>query len=551
MAKFVIAGRANCPYYAKAEHVADYLAKNLPDFKVHKIVQPPDDWKSWLQKLCSANDWTHQHSPIVWRELVDRGGKGLLLGGFNDFMEYAQGYYGFTSDMMTELMIKTAKENLKANQNQLEEELSYKNLIKPISIWISGALNPACNNLIPTLLNGELFGEGKVVSLHLLDTESSPEKLYGIQMEIEDMAWPLLHKVTVQHTLRKAFMDAEVIIVLNDIVPGENRSIEDCYKEMASVYQDLAVKIDTFAKSSVRVLVAGEYILNMKTHFLMSNTFSIDHSNFVAVPTQLEGEVKAQLAKKMNVNTQDVKDVIVWGNIGRTTYIDLHRARVHRYESSIWGPPEFSRPVLEVLQDSKWVEAEFLEAVHSHRSTIQAAMKHRMGISLAAAIFNVLHCWYFDSPPGEIMSLGVISEGDFGIPADLVFSVPVRFCGGKYVIQSEIEISEETKNKLAYIAQELKLLDNIFHVCSSVEIAENCFENLDLELVIAPERLRTITHLTGYHRQCYMRFMLNPISIESRRSEKGKIRAMNPLQNQYRKQRRGVKPAPRFDCFVQ
>ncbi|GCC36907.1 hypothetical protein chiPu_0015407 [Chiloscyllium punctatum] len=296
MAKFVVAGKANCNYYAKAELLADYLQKNLPDFHVFKIVQSPDNWQSWLQALCKKNGWVHQKSPIIWRELVDRGGKGLLLGGFNDFMEYAQGYYGFTSDMMTALMLKIAKENLKTNEKDQEEEAIHRIQKKAMAIWISGG-----------------------------------------------------------------------------------------GKEAA-----------------------------------------------------------------------DVKDVIVWGNIGRSTYIDLHKARVHQYESAIWGPPEFSRPVLEMLRNKNWIEEEFVEELHAHRPKIQAALKHGLGLSTAVAIQKVLNWWYHDSPPGEFISLGVVSQGDFDIPSGIIFSVPVRFCGGKWVIQSQIEISEETKDKLKDIVQELK-----------------------------------------------------------------------------------------------
>ncbi|XP_078407670.1 putative malate dehydrogenase 1B [Cetorhinus maximus] len=461
MAKFVVAGKANCPYYAKAEFVAEYLQKNLPDFQVHKIVQAPENWQPWLQALCKKNNWVHEHSPIIWRELVERGGKGLLLGGFNDFMEYAQGYYGFTSDMTTALMTKIAKENLKANQSEQDEETFYKNLIKPKPIWISGVLCPASLNLIPTLASGEVFGQGREVSLHLLHVDASLELLESLQMETEDMAWPLVRKITVQNTLRKAFMDAEIIIVLDDMEPAEGQAIEDCYKEMVSLYQELAVRIDTFANSNARVLVAGDYILNLKTYLLKHNAYSIDHCNFIAVSTQLEGEAKAVLSKKLNINTHDIKNVILWGNLGRSVYIDLQRARVSQYESAIWGPPEFSRPLLEILHDKTWIEEEFLEEVHSHRRKIQAGLKHKLGISVAAAIHNVLHWWYFNSPPGEIVSLGVVSQGDFGIPPGIVFSVPVRFCGEKWVIQSQIEISEETKNKLKYIAQELKLEHNL------------------------------------------------------------------------------------------
>ncbi|XP_072434658.1 putative malate dehydrogenase 1B isoform X2 [Chiloscyllium punctatum] len=408
MAKFVVAGKANCNYYAKAELLADYLQKNLPDFHVFKIVQSPDNWQSWLQALCKKNGWVHQKSPIIWRELVDRGGKGLLLGGFNDFMEYAQGYYGFTSDMMTALMLKIAKENLKTNEKDQEEEAIHRIQKKAMAIWISGALCPACAILIPALVNGEVFGHSKEVSINLLHIDGPLSVLQGLQMEIEDMAWPLLQKVTVQNSLRKAFMDAEVIILLDDLMPEKGQSIEDCYREMGGVYQEIAIKIDTFAKPNVRVIVA------------------------------------------------DVKDVIVWGNIGRSTYIDLHKARVHQYESAIWGPPEFSRPVLEMLRNKNWIEEEFVEELHAHRPKIQAALKHGLGLSTAVAIQKVLNWWYHDSPPGEFISLGVVSQGDFDIPSGIIFSVPVRFCGGKWVIQSQIEISEETKDKLKDIVQELK-----------------------------------------------------------------------------------------------
>ncbi|XP_062906080.1 putative malate dehydrogenase 1B [Mobula hypostoma] len=457
MAKFVVAGRATCPYFAKCELMADHLSQSLPDFKVHKIIKHPEDWRPWLESICEKNNWKHEHSPIIWRELVDRGGKGSLLGGFNEFMEYVQSYYGFISDVKTDLMIKIAKENFKTYLKDMEEEKMKRSLTKPMSVWISGALNPACYILIPSLLSGEIFGEDKLISLNLLDIEDSMSSLNSLQMEVEDMAFPLLHKVSVHNSLRKAFMDAEIIIILDDIVPDENNSLEDCYKDMVNLYQEIGVRIDTFAKFDVRVIVAGEHILNSKMHNLLESAFSVDHHNIVALSTQFEGEAKAQIAKKLNVNTLDVKDVIVWGNIGRTTYIDLHRARVHRYESAVWGPPEFSRPVLEVLNDSKWIETEFREAVNSHRSMVQKMSKRPLGFSLAAAIYKVLHCWYFDSPAGEIMSLGVVSKGDFNIPMDLIFSVPVRFCGGKWVIQTDIEINEETKKMLKYIVQELKM----------------------------------------------------------------------------------------------
>ncbi|XP_078259770.1 putative malate dehydrogenase 1B isoform X2 [Rhinoraja longicauda] len=375
-------------------------------------------------------------------------------------MEYVQGYYGYISDMETDTMIKTAKENFKTSIMEQDELSVKKRQIKPMSVWISGALNTACSILIPILISGELFGEAQLINLNLLDNEGSMSLLNGLQMEIEDMACPLLYHVSVQNSLRKAFMDADIIIILDDIAPDKNQPIEDSYKDIVNLYQDIGALIDTFAKSGVRVIVAGDHVLNLKITNLLQGAFSIERDNIIALPTQLEGEAKALLAKKLKVNTQDVKSVIVWGNIGRTTYIDLHRARVHRYESAVWGPADFSHSVMEIIKDSNWIETEFQEAVHSHRITLQQIVKRPIGFSLAIAIYKVLQYWYFDSPPGEILSLGVISKGEFNIPANLIFSMPVRFCGGKWVIQTDIKISKVTQRKLQYIVQELQMEEN-------------------------------------------------------------------------------------------
>lgn len=87
-------GKSDCPYYARSELLGDKLVKNLPDFQLHKIVIKPEEWDKWLKETCSSREWSHNKCPLVWRELIDRGGKGVLIGGANEFQEYAFGYYG-------------------------------------------------------------------------------------------------------------------------------------------------------------------------------------------------------------------------------------------------------------------------------------------------------------------------------------------------------------------------------------------------------------------------------------------------------------------------
>uniref|UniRef100_A0A8D0G7V9 Putative malate dehydrogenase 1B n=1 Tax=Sphenodon punctatus TaxID=8508 RepID=A0A8D0G7V9_SPHPU len=256
-----------------AELLADYLQKNLPNFRIHKIAQHPDNWEQWLVDICEKNGWKHKHSPIIWRELLDRGGKGLLLGGFNDFLEHAQHYYGITSYMLSEEMLRIAEENLQTN----------------------------------------------------IDIEKEEEEL------------------------------------------------------------------------------------------------------------------------------KRIKDVIIWGNITGSSYIDLTKAKLYRYDSAIWGPPSFSRPLLDMIFDGNWLRSDFVSAL----SSLSSWGHHCIGMSPAHVIATVLRYWYQDSPPGEIISLGVISEGQFGVPEGIVFSMPVMFRNGNWEVLTEIEITQQTQAFLQLLAKDL------------------------------------------------------------------------------------------------
>ncbi|KAM8934146.1 putative malate dehydrogenase 1B [Pelodytes ibericus] len=448
MAKFVIAGKANCPYYAKAELLADYLQKNLPNFRVHKITQHPDEWEQWLMELCEKNGWKHKKSPIIWRELLDRGGKGLLLGGFNDFMEHAKEYYNVTSAMVTAQMKNIAAENLESHIEIQREEEDNRSIFKPLHVWITSASVPTCYSLIPVLASGEVFGMSTEIWLHLLDNTHCMEDLKSLVMEAEDLAFPLLRKVTV-HTLNNdAFHQANYVIVLDDILPKEDQSSEAYIKMVASECSQYGALIDQNADTGVKVVVAGSSYVNLKALVISNSAPSIQQHNIVALPTQLEFEAKAEIARKLNVQSSAIKDVIVWGNINGINHLDLHEAKVYEYDSSVWGPPTFSRPLLKMIYDRKWMKNDLLKEWSKRRD-------HRSGMSAAHCIAKVLSCWQNDSNTGEIVSLGVISEGQFDLPVAIVCCMPVRFQHGDWQVYDQVTVNEEIKYILVQAAKEL------------------------------------------------------------------------------------------------
>ncbi|XP_074824118.1 putative malate dehydrogenase 1B isoform X5 [Natator depressus] len=407
MAKFVLAGKADCPYFVKAELLADYLQINLPNFKIHKITQHPDKWEH---------------------------------------------YYGITSDMLSEQMLRIAEENLQTHIEIEKEEEYIKSLIKPLQIWISSASAPACYNLIPLLANGEVFGMATEVSIHLLDSNHYKEILHGIVMEAQDLAFPLLRSVSMHTELDDAFVQADIVILLDDILlQHEIPSLEDCIRQVTEQCKVYGSLIEKNANSSVKVIVSGKTFVNLRALMIMTFAPSIDGQNIIAMAMFLESAAKAMLARKLNMNSAGVKDVIVWGNISGNSYIDLSKAKVYRYDSAIWGPPNFSRRLLDMIYDGNWVRSEFASVLSSPSSREH----HCLGMSPAHVIATVLRYWYQDSPPGEIVSMGILSEGQFCIPEGIIFSMPVRFQDGSWEVITETEINEETQETLKHLAHDL------------------------------------------------------------------------------------------------
>ncbi|XP_067116856.1 putative malate dehydrogenase 1B [Osmerus mordax] len=454
MAKFVLAGKADCPYYAKAELLADLLERSLPNFRIHKISIHPRDWKEWLESTCKTNAWKHEQSPIIWRELIDRGGKGMLLGGFSDFLEHVQGYYGITSDMSTELMLKVAAENLRTRELCEEEEV-HSSLIAPLHIWISSALNQTCYILVPMLFTPGVFPEAPPISLHLLDVGGDEEEMQGLRMEIEDLALPQLHQVTGHTDLDQAFQQAHVIILLDDSW-SDGEEEESTARKVADRYRGYGQLIEQRAHENVVAIVAGDSLVSLKCSLLLENAPSIDSSRFVVMATQLEYEARAHIAKKLNVKTADVSDVIVWGNISGISQVDLQRAKVFNYQGAICGPSHLPQPVLEMIYERKWLESEFENLVNLQRGTVASKTQRPTAISATNGIIAVLKALNGKTSTEEVLSLGILSTGQFNIPTGIVFSMPVRFGNGQWSVLSDVTIGDKLMARMQISADQLK-----------------------------------------------------------------------------------------------
>ncbi|XP_077583063.1 putative malate dehydrogenase 1B [Stigmatopora nigra] len=461
MAKFVLAGKTDCPFYAKAELLADRLQRSLPDFSIHKISILPDQWQDWLAETCQKNGWNHEDSPLVWRELVHQGGKGVFLGGFCDFLEHCQNYYNITSDMSEDLMQRIAEENLVTKLELIMEEKHRASLVQPLHLWIASALNTTCNMLLPSLLSAEVLSQASAISLHLLDLEGDQEELQSLKMETEDLALPLLHQVTIHTDLQDAFRKAEIILLLDERRPEGAAGVPDPESVRATVdlYARYGRLIGSGAADNVKVVVSGGPLVNLRCSVLLGES-SLDAARFAAVATELENRARAAIADKLAVRTSEVKDVIVWGDVGDGFYVDLQRAMVFNYDGPTKGPPFFSQPVLDIVYEREWLDKDYQELVHGREAAVVSKTGHGADMSTANGILTLLKAWNGTVEPAtQMFSVGILCTELYELGCDAVLSAPVVLKSGRWTAAPGLAPPEHLRTRLQESA--IRLRDKI------------------------------------------------------------------------------------------
>ncbi|CAD5111012.1 DgyrCDS364 [Dimorphilus gyrociliatus] len=461
MAKIVIAGKANCPYYAKCELLADKLQDSLPSFKLHKIVIAPDKWNSWIESTCSQMkfDWSlSKKGPIVWRELVDRGGKGLLIGGTNEFQEYARGYYDLKSHILSDLSRKIAEENLNTKTQDDLDEASRLAAIQPLEICISNATSGLAYGIICALCSSRIFGKEEI-AIRLLGGDDQEDQLNGIGMEMQDLASTNLRRYSIFLNDRaKAFKDAKIIILTDNLVKGDEEEELDYNKRIMDYYTELGGYLNENSHADAKVLVSGNVPINLATRTLILNCPNLNKDRIVGVARVKENRAKFYLAEKLGVNTAHIADVVTWGNLNGTCYIDTTKAKVFRHDGAIWGPNDFFRSVPELVHDDKWLETDYQTLCSDRNRLVNDKLGRQGDLSVSAALVDLLCDWWRGSADGRIYSVAVWNKDSaYNLPDDLVITLPLIFDPkGLWSIVKDFNMDELKRTKILDICKELR-----------------------------------------------------------------------------------------------
>ncbi|XP_014673864.1 PREDICTED: putative malate dehydrogenase 1B [Priapulus caudatus] len=424
---------ADCPYFARIELLADELVAKLPNFNVHKVIIHPKDWELWLAETCQKNNWTHKKSPLVWRELVDRGGKGHYMGGANEFQEYINGYYNIKSSMSTVDMQQVAEENLKTQLQDDEAKARLLQQYNPLHVCISSATSHVACHVIQQLASRDILGKDADLCLHLLDVRDvTDETMLTLEADVQDLASSNVKHVFTTRDPVAAFKKCDVILLLDE-------GTHD-----ASVYETYANAIHEACAEGAKVLVSDSWAGNAAATVLHRSTKGRLKENLAAVSLSIVGQARSILAEKLGVLPCDVAGVIAWGNPNGNFHIDVSLARVSRLDSAICGPGGFTRPVAEVIYDAKWLEEDLQQQIVDRRKTMQTSRVGGGSLSAASAIVDTLSLWWNGDSTDQIHSLAVVSQGWYGVPDSLVFSFPVTFDDGRFKVVDNLKVSNAT-----------------------------------------------------------------------------------------------------------
>jgi len=314
----------------------------------------------------------------------------------------------------------------------------------PIRVVITGAAGQIGYSLVPLIASGEMFGLDQPVIISLLEIEMARQSLEGVVMELQDGAFPLLREVIPTCDPEVAFKDADICLLCGAFPRKQGMQRSDLLARNIDIFKVQGSAIDRLASRNVKVLTVGN---PANTNAFVCKHFapSISPRNFSALTRLDHNRARSEVAHRLNVNVANVKNVIIWGNHSDTQFPDVS----HGYLLPDRNPLELA------INDENFVKNDFLTFVQKRGGAILAKRGLSSALSASRAIVDHIRDWIYGTPPGEWVSMAVVSDGSYGIPEGLVYSFPVHCQNGDYQIVQGLSISEFAKSKMDLTTEEL------------------------------------------------------------------------------------------------
>jgi malate dehydrogenase len=314
----------------------------------------------------------------------------------------------------------------------------------PIRVAVTGAAGQIGYSLLFRIASGEMLGADQPVILQMLELpmEKAQAALKGVMMELEDCAFPLLAGMVGTDDPEVAFADVDIAMLVGARPRGPGMERKDLLLENAKIFTVQGAALNKVAKRNVKVLVVGNPA-NTNAYIAMKSAPDLDPKNFTAMLRLDHNRALSQLAIKAGVDVASIEKLVVWGNHSPTMYPD--------YRSATIGGASLK----DKIGDEAWNRETFIPKVGKRGAAIIEARGLSSAASAANAAIDHIHDWVLGTD-GKWVTMGIASDGSYGIPKDVMYGVPVICKDGKYEMVRDLAIDDYSRTMMDKTLAELE-----------------------------------------------------------------------------------------------
>jgi malate dehydrogenase len=315
--------------------------------------------------------------------------------------------------------------------------------MKPaVNVAITGAAGQIGYALAFRVASGQMLGADTPVNLHLLEVTPALPQLAGVVMELNDCAFPTLNKIVATDDARVAFKDCQAALLVGARPRGPGMERKDLLMANAQIFSAQGKAMNDVADRNIRVLVVGNPA-NTNAMIARANAKDLNPRNFTAMTRLDHNRAVSQLAEKTGSHVTKIQKMLIWGNHSSTQYPDLNFCTV-------------DGKAAHDLVDRKWYEETFIPTVQQRGAAIIKARGLSSAASAANAVVDTVRNLTNPTPAGTCFSVGVCSDGSYGIEKGLIYSFPIVSDGKKWSIIQGVPVNEFSRSKITATENELK-----------------------------------------------------------------------------------------------
>tara|TARA_B100001142_G_scaffold264769_1_gene268528 strand:+ start:852 stop:1832 length:981 start_codon:yes stop_codon:yes gene_type:complete len=312
----------------------------------------------------------------------------------------------------------------------------------PVRVTVTGAAGQISYSLLFRIASGQMLGDDQPVILQLLEIAPAMKALEGVAMELDDCAFPLVNQITLHDDANAAFDRTNYGLLVGARPRGPGMERSDLLEANGGIFTVQGKAINERAARDIKVVVVGNPA-NTNAWTCMKSAPDIPAAQFTAMTRLDHNRAKAQLSAKIGVGVSDIKNLTIWGNHSTTQYPDLSQTMAG------------GNSALDLVERT-WYENEYIGRVAKRGAEIIDARGASSAASAANAALEHVRDWALGTQEGDWTSMGVPSDGSYGIEEGLMYSFPVTCAGGQYSIVQDLPVSNFSRDKMDATAAELK-----------------------------------------------------------------------------------------------